>query len=1693
MCPGWLRFLLVPLFFTLFGGGSLRAGNGMALDPGEIGVKKNVLFYKEERAALTQVRSAYRGLFLEWEKSYDNVTWQVIPGSLGWRVWVESQFIEVKTYYRRRAFNGISSFYSNVVMVDVVKRIDAGRISGSQLILSGAVPASLGNAISPTGGTGAFTFQWESSLDELTWSTIGGAASNSYQPAALSKKTYFRRKAISGGEECYSNVVQVAINTSPVINSPVPATASGTEPVISLPVYTNLIPDNFKKIATTTLLRPGVTDWNAPPAQFTNKDYVKNIVYLDGISRPLQNIVYKASKSEKDIVSVFAYDALGSQDIGHLPYVAPTDANNAGKFRQDVAVQQPAFYNVLTNNQEAYYYAGNVKENSPSPRIIKTSLPGKSYIGVNANSRTEIKTNSVHDQVRIWEVGDNPADAPYSNSVYESGQLTVKMYTDAADTKVYEYTDKEGKLVMRSVGVTNTDLIEKENRTYYVYDDIRNLRYVISPLATKYCQDNNNWNFSTATAVLKNLCYKYLYDERARVVSAQQPGELEPTLMVYDSRDRVVFTQDATMKMRGQGEWILFFYDGLNRPVMKALYKNATATRESLQTAIMQSTTAADKSSVALPAIADLYLDKRETGRQVYSSTNSITLVPGFESETGADFLIEINPNAPRETEILDVNTQKTFDFGNYEPLSIFYYDNYDWKGAHSFSTDFATGGSNVLYPVAVENVTGITGKVAGYKVKVLGKDQWLTTTLFYDKYDRGIQVQSENIAGGKNIATTQYDFSGKILSTFQVDKNPQVPEWMEMRKKIVYNYERERVKEIAQTIYDKGQAVTKKIATYEYDELGRMKERQLGELETLSYEYTLQGQLSAINRVYAQDQNSGHYFGMELFYDKGFSDKRLDGKVAGVTWRRKGNPDEWHAYGYSYNKEGSLLKADYTQNAGSSWSSSVVDYKVSGLEYDENGNIKKMKQYGMLLGNVKAGIDDLQYTYDNNGWSNQLTKVTDAFGHQQQGDFKDGVNLSKEYDYDPIGSLTRDRNKGVSISYNALLNKPEQILFDSEPGKSITFVYDADGSRLQKIVKDGNKTDTYTFISGYTYKNDKLVMFSHPEGRVRVSSSGKLEYDYFITDHLGNIRTVITDETNQIYYRASHETNPQPAPLVPERDIFSFPKNVDAIPAGNKFYDYNGTNRQFVRLNHNDPDRKIGTAKVLRVMAGDKVEVGVQSYYANNTPANNVPGDLPAQIVTQLITSLLGPTSVIANGHGNILQSNSNGLIINKDDFENFISNNKNNNPPSDVPRAYLNYVLFDDNFKMVDGRPVRVSAPGQIVPLTGVMDIKKNGYLYVYVSNESDTDVFFDDLVVKHTTGHLLQEDSYYPFGLQMRGLSSMALNRQQNDYLYNGIEKISEFDLEVYDAFYRNLDPQLGRWWQVDPMAGSYPGISPYSSNFNDPLNFMDPLGDDPGDPPGLVGMRTSMPFFEVFAKDLSRKVALDQVQTFTTREFTAIAMREMVKRRTLVIDELRRPDLIRMPAMPKPTIAEIYQDKIQPVIKPVDGCYTCPQLNREQYYAREVERMTYETAAGSSYRLMSSAIETTTMEYVGFKVLGGLKYLAATPLMGRMVTSAGEMLGNFGIPKYYVYTNRGRSFFIHTHAMKHLEELATHGAGNPRYLRLLGQTHQKALHAAIDDVASRGAIEFRKMYFSGGNEIMFAAPRAVGELPAVIHFR
>jgi RHS repeat-associated protein len=174
---------------------------------------------------------------------------------------------------------------------------------------------------------------------------------------------------------------------------------------------------------------------------------------------------------------------------------------------------------------------------------------------------------------------------------------------------------------------------------------------------------------------------------------------------------------------------------------------------------------------------------------------------------------------------------------------------------------------------------------------------------------------------------------------------------------------------------------------------------------------------------------------------------------------------------------------------------------------------------------------------------------------------------------------------------------------------------------------------------------------------------------------------------------------------------------------------------------------------------------------------------------------------------------------------------------PPGDLkPMAYINWILFDEQFKYVNGSFSRVGDGNSIKDhFTELQNItvNKNGYLYVYCSNQSPVKVFFDNLQVIHTKSPLVEETHYYPFGLTMAGISSKAAGSLENKRKWNKGSELqsNEFSdgsgLELYSTFYRSVDPQLGRFWQIDPKPDYAQSL--YSSMGNNPILKNDPLGD------------------------------------------------------------------------------------------------------------------------------------------------------------------------------------------------------------------------------------------------------------------------
>lgn len=266
-----------------------------------------------------------------------------------------------------------------------------------------------------------------------------------------------------------------------------------------------------------------------------------------------------------------------------------------------------------------------------------------------------------------------------------------------------------------------------------------------------------------------------------------------------------------------------------------------------------------------------------------------------------------------------------------------------------------------------------------------------------------------------------------------------------------------------------------------------------------------------------------------------------------------------------------------------------------------------------------------------------------------------------------------------------------------------------------------------------------------------------RLFYDYFLKDHLGNVRTVVTEQQEyQCYPAATVET----ATVGAEKMFYNIVDTRVVNTTGNSPASFQA--KQY-EVRGGTANKKTGLGIVLKVMTGDEVAITVESNYQK--PASNPTN--AAIALTELLGAFVAGPSVTAT-KGVLTTTTVSGIGTNTT-----LLNNMNPNAPLALtPKAFFNWVLFDEQLKVVSSGAdaVESSQAGQTWVYTfhdeffnNPVVATKNGFLYVYVSNYSNTTVYFDNLKVTHTPEALIEETSYYPFGMTMQAISSIAIGVQ------------------------------------------------------------------------------------------------------------------------------------------------------------------------------------------------------------------------------------------------------------------------------------------------------------------------------------------
>ncbi|MBC31156.1 MAG: hypothetical protein CMH48_09945 [Muricauda sp.] len=872
-----------------------------------------------------------------------------------------------------------------------------------------------------------------------------------------------------------------------------------------------------------------------------NNDIIQNITYYDDIGRPLQQINIDHSPGFSDIITPMQYDGYGRMEKEWLPYPATDGA--LATLRSGTITAIEGFYNTPKYENTANPYSQKEFEDSPLNRVYKQAAPGNDWaLGQGHEIEFGYETNISSDNVRLFDVSITFADNTYTpqleeNGDYADGELYKIITRDenhSGTTKNHtteEFTDKQGRVVLKRTYADTYGQAEVPHETYYVYDDFGNLTFVLPPKV--------DVTDGVSPVELSELCYQYVYDHRNRLIEKKIPGKGKEYI-VYNKLDQPIMTQDANL--RGNGEWLFTKYDAFGRVAYtgKAIEMEAGNPRSRIEVQ-------ADVDAIADDESMDYWVER--------GSFTDGNIDIGYENGAYPTTTL---------TEVLIVN----------------YYDDYNFDRASEPSAPADIFG---------EPLDGRTkGLPTGGKVRVLGSmpAAWITTVTRYDDKARPIYTYSENeYLGTVDLVTSKLDFVGRplkvrsehtrgtttvvTLDNFTYDhvgrlltqtqcagdatlgdtcpasggSGNTVQADLPLSGNITSDHIATKSITVSGPATISGTVTlqidpnatgggtgtgTELIVFNDYDELGQLQAEKVGGapentyaattgLQTVDYTYNVRGWLTGINDNNDTDNTltpeANDLFAFRIGYNEG-TNALYNGNIALTQWQ-------------TLNDDSSLKRYDYTYDALNRIKTGIdntAKFNLANIDYDKNGNITALTRMGYVTTTpVLNDADDtdydqmdvLDYAYHNSEVSNRLFKVRDD-GNDTYG-FKDGTGDTQDYWYDANGNMLRDLNKGIGsastdgITYNHL-NLPTSININ---GEIITYIYDATGTKLKKTVGSSVTLYAGNHVYSGSVGNEQLQFFNHPEGYVTPDGSGGYDYVYQYKDHLGNVRLSYQDIDN--------------------------------------------------------------------------------------------------------------------------------------------------------------------------------------------------------------------------------------------------------------------------------------------------------------------------------------------------------------------------------------------------------------------------------------------------------------------------------------------------------------------------------------------------------------------------------------------------
>ncbi|HVW94736.1 MAG TPA: gliding motility-associated C-terminal domain-containing protein [Mucilaginibacter sp.] len=255
------------------------------------------------------------------------------------------------TSFRRTVTSGACTtpLISGTVTITILPALGANSITAPATVtfcISGD-PATI-SGTTPTGGTGTYQYQWQSSTDDISFVNITGATSKDYDSPSLNATTYFRRTVTSGAcsTPLISNEVKITVYkavSNNAITAPAPSgfcgpgnagTIKGTTPINGDGTYTYQWQSSADNITFVDIAGANGKDFD-PPAAGTSIFYRRSVTSGICSTPVLSNVV------EIHVTPPLTGNTIGSPlittfclsvDPAVIPGGFPTGGDGAGSY-----------------------------------------------------------------------------------------------------------------------------------------------------------------------------------------------------------------------------------------------------------------------------------------------------------------------------------------------------------------------------------------------------------------------------------------------------------------------------------------------------------------------------------------------------------------------------------------------------------------------------------------------------------------------------------------------------------------------------------------------------------------------------------------------------------------------------------------------------------------------------------------------------------------------------------------------------------------------------------------------------------------------------------------------------------------------------------------------------------------------------------------------------------------------------------------------------------------------------------------------------------------------------------------------------------------------------------------------------------------------------------------------------------------